>query len=143
METKTTDIDRLEEGSELDALVAEKVMGAQWVPYTWYDGSAKLYLLEQGGKPPKGDDFDLLEDGRIVGWNMPEYSSDMAAAWRVVEYIWKTKQMMIELERSYGMDGTSKGWSCRFGGFDDGVYALADTMPLAICRAALKAVLKP
>ena len=92
-------------GRELDALIAEKVMGwrLQAEPYTCWnlpDGDQRIYT--------------------------PNFSTDIAAAWRVVE---KMRSPDFRLNRE-------GDWVCCFGGTvafcGDG-----DTAALAICRAAL------
>lgn len=100
----------MEAGRELDALIAEKVMG---------------FPLEI-----------------IRGAPYPEcprhYSTDIAAAWEVVEkddgwgHDWRVKRWV----------SSSKPYSCTAERTADGqnFYAEAETAPLAICLAALKAV---
>ena len=100
----------MEAGRELDALVAEKVMGA------------KVVFVE----------------------NVPYYSTDIAAAWEVVNHLlchgWDEKYFFrlhydnVDLwDASFYKESSSDG-----GGPD--VWGTADTAPLAICLAALKAV---
>src|SRR5688572_11412393 len=65
-------------GRELDALVAEKVMGLAWDTFT-DDYGEQLYVLwdrKKVGGPPAGD-----------LWPLPRYSEDIAAAWEVVERV--------------------------------------------------------
>lgn len=111
------------EGRTLDAAIATYIMGWKKVrtnDVAWY------------GQPPG------------VVWStedVPSYSTSIEAAWQVVEHLWNTTGLPVNMGRNYGLSGTSKGWSCRFGGLDNDVYAIAETMPLAIARAALKAAL--
>ena len=62
----------------------------------------------------------------------PAYSTDIAAAWLVVE-----KCEYFNIERENKFVGT---WQCDVVIDVRGGSASADTAPLAICRAALKAV---
>ena len=103
---------KLEAGRELDARVAEKVMG-------------------QGSGYPLPNDFHYIAE-------IPYYSTDIAAAWEVVE---KLK------DDGYTVQLWSYSGSCCYGcaiarptdGFQTPPLA-PPTMPLAICRAALAVV---
>jgi hypothetical protein len=110
-----TDVRRLTAGRELDALVAEKVMG--WSPQSvahhraWY--------------PSHDSDAGL-----------PGYSEDIAAAWEVVELVSRMNDqnganLGFELQRH--ADGE---WYCLFGS----ACTRASTAALTICLAALEAV---
>lgn len=96
-------IDAMEAGREMDALVARQVMG--WPEQDCHPGALAW-----------------------AGWSP---STDIDSAWDVVE-------KMIEKHRVdlHGLRG-GKDWRCWVAGFD---HADAPTAPLAICRAALKAV---
>jgi hypothetical protein len=105
-------------GRELDALVAEKVMGYRQAE----DGSWFLPGISTG--------FGL--------WELPEYSTSIADAWLVVEKLKLFKGFCLR-QRNDGM------WdSVRYGkwadGFDDQIVVGKTTAPHAICLAALKAV---
>lgn len=119
-------------GRALDALVAENVMG--WVMArrtddgTWADwGSAP-------NKPPKENSLAWM-------CAVPHYSTDITAAWTVIERLiaqklW-TQFTLIEHE------GQWKVWDYHFGPEEDkyqDYLAAAPTAPLAICLAALQAV---
>lgn len=115
-------------GRELDALIAEKVMG--------------LANIEQGanafGKPTV---TSQLRDGFVVGIKgaIPHYSTDIAAAWEVLENIIRKgpfrEKFALEwmphpnLEQSYWAVFSTIN-SC---------IATSKTAPHAICLAALKA----
>lgn len=107
-------------GRELDAMVAEKVFG--WEPAV----------------NPWGD-------GRNIGWNLPPcipnelerrtwsrdplpYSTDISAAWQVVEKI------------GLGIQPCGDGWVCGIPGNRSKPSVLGASAPLAICLAAMKAV---
>lgn len=89
---------------EIDALVADHVMGLSG---PW--GATFL-----GGKP------------------LPHYSTDIAAAWEVVEKVGD-----IKLEGYRCVDGCFR-WCVTTFDLDD-IEIRADTAPMAICLAALKA----
>ena len=105
------DIDKMEAGPEMDALVAERVMGwtAERKP-----GLPHLWL------PP----------GHFIsGWSP---STDISAAWQVVE-------KMLEKHEAFHLEYIpDKQWYAMF--WFATYFTSADTAPLAICRAALKAV---
>jgi len=108
---------------ELDALVAEKVMGFEVGIYESYRGITGIsYVCKD--KYPSGE-FDL-----------PNYSTDIKAAWEVVE---KFSDESFELD--HFCDGV---WTCKFRWVDDEgeseAEAKAKTAPRAICLAALKAM---
>lgn len=98
----------LKPGRELDALVAEKVMG--------YDQeqirNASYYINEAGQ----------------TRHDIPSFSTDIAAAWEVVEKFRKA-------DPTFTIDSGSKGYLVDFGG--DAVDT-ARTLPHAICLAALR-----
>jgi len=118
--------------NELDALVAEKVFGAKVMLYT---PQGRYYIIDK----------TYLPWGEI-----PPYSTDISAAWEVVGEMAKRKcydgtPFFIQLE--------IRGNKCRatfmhpFIGspaHDDRmeyVLVFSDTMPEAICKASLLAVL--
>ena len=135
------DIDKLEAGRELDALIAEKVMGWKWFLDAANLGSGPQYRYldepKQWWNPPR-----LEWDGvskiaiahRPTEYQPPEYSSDIAAAWEVVE---KLREMGFPVhiqcgQYHYGVVGYRDVLK------DEWVWA--KSAPLAICRAALKAL---
>lgn len=138
------DIDTMEAGREMDALVAEKVMG-------WRD-----IRCHQGGNLPFGvpdDDFNRDVDEHKKHGNcgfpmeyhrepIPMFSNDISAAWEVVEKLLDKNLHLIlrdQAENGYSADFyLAQDWPnppCKF----IAEYVRGDTAPLAICRAALKA----
>ena len=126
-----TDIEKLSD-RELDALVAEKVMGWKMYKGAWF---------------PEGFDFEVEKHKYNADWlsngiHIPHYSADIAAAWQVVE------KMKADFS-----DGSVEGfslwfssnpvqmphWKCMFENSEDHVKAEAPTAPRAICLAALRA----
>ena len=127
----------MEAGRELDALVAERVMG-------WGDISLHPMMDSDWWGMPSGPATAIQG---AVGWlytheKVPNYSTDIAAAWEVVEAV------------------RGRGWSLSLGegmsGYGDAVVWMVDfykgnriclsangpDVPLAICRAALLAVME-
>jgi hypothetical protein len=127
-------------GSEMDALVAEKVMGWHivadkdgWRHWDNVDGYYSSGILQCDG------DNEDEEDFHIIHWHPSE---SILWAWEVVE------KFVSTAERGYAKwqvvihsDGMER-WIADFK--DDPLHTTncsAPTAPLAICRAALLAVL--
>lgn len=121
-------------GRELDALIAEKVMG-------WEAVNDELEIAKREGNP---DLVDSQRWHRRKVWfkgnekmaceecgTLPAYSTDIAAAWEVVE--------KADLWSLYGSIGDGPYRACIQFEDREGLMT-ADTAPLAICLAALKAV---
>jgi hypothetical protein len=108
---------------ELDVLVAEKVMGWTHVARSPMDGALlgtmPIYLASASNE-------------------VPHYSTDMAAAWAIVELgrgsFWND---LFELSANEGEEGT---WHLDTNGDNDGCCMTAETAPLVICLAALRCV---
>jgi len=117
-------------GPELDALIAEKVMG-------W---SQSTHPKTKPGWLAPPDNLEGLYD---PSWIKP-YSTDISVAWQVVERMEKRGRWIIEVRLNafkasflYSLGLTPAGPTREFYG-DSGVGA--ESMPHAICLAALKAV---
>lgn len=98
---------------EIDAEVAEKVMG--WGhAHRWSDWTLK---------------------GRVMAGNSWSPSTDIAAAWEVVEKVRETHEEV-------SLTCTEKGYSCYIFKSENHVPEgfTSKTMPMAICLAALKAL---
>lgn len=117
----------MEAGRDLDALIAEKVMG---------------YRMK-----PEHNEWDYFPIP-ILSWHP---SADIAAAWQVVEKLcdrpgveFMVKLMEPSAKKLYGFRwyaAVTVSDSCdQTEEFDRTYTAFADTAPLAICLAALKAV---
>lgn len=120
-------------GRELDALVAEKVMGCK--PAIKDDD----YVCTCKGPNP-GYSFDILPHGStrmVVGEEYPpdirDYSTDITAAWEVVEHINLLKG--AELSK-YDNGDWCVGCTAPGEGY---TIASGETAPHVICLAALKA----
>ena len=120
---------------ELDALVAEKVMGSEWWIHIESDARfiapggewvSHLHPKKASGKEPV--DWDVINRA----CDLPRYSTDISAAWQVVEKL----ASPFQLEKD--PDGEI---SCRIRLKTEwGPLAHADNPALAICLAALKAL---
>jgi len=144
------DIDKLEAGRELDALVAEKVMGLRYcepglaidvatgaektIPPTW------MRFKEMDGHMPVYDPCDL-----------PKYSTEIGAAWEVVEHVRRMHpaRVWFELYAPRGDLPWTAVFFTRCLEWEDSMYEMGSDRiipssgkeaPLAICRAALKVV---
>lgn len=146
----------LEAGRELDALVAEKVMGITGIRQITVIGATVTQEPGWSGKSYQ------MPDGRMgrPAYVVPRYSSDIAAAWLVVERLAETGLWVSLCDMRHGCyteDGAPwRGWFAeicdveqdeKFGPcvvsheFSEHPWsASAPTAPLAICKAALQAV---
>jgi hypothetical protein len=130
-----------EAGPELDAVIAERVMGLQpcdaWAPINF--GSAGGPALAKRCQHPNCYPTQTLGSmfGTVGG--APRFSTDIAAAWQVVE-------RLADQWAYINVDLKNRRWVCRLSdglahaGDHPSVQAIADTAPLAICRATLAAV---
>ena len=135
-------VQQMEAGHALDVMVAMEVMGLEhreWAPYAAPEG---WFPKDHPDCCPKS------ENGFIPhGHNHPSeipYSTDLEAAWEVVEKI-KHLKPDNEPEESFEMGWTKNGWWVGWSiPTDEGdtcyTSALAPTAPEAICLAALKAI---
>jgi hypothetical protein len=134
-------IDELEAGADLDELVAERVMGWKLVPNTAYVVTVEAAI--KAGKYEWDDaEGNYIADG--LGYDH-EFSTDLAAAWQVVERMGKLGkwcQMRTPWGKGKDDDGYWAGFTSHlttgWNGKPDH-WTQADTLPLAICRASLKA----
>ncbi len=122
-----------EPGRELDALVAEKVIGLQVYQATEDD---MIFTLEREFVQAGDYCYDVENHmTRLV----PSYSTDIAAAWQVVEHF--GSDCRVDLTKYAG----DHGYHCFISRYtyDDEHYlgdCEAPTAPHAICLAALAAV---
>ena len=146
-----------ESGRELDAIVAERVMGLTVVARNWPCGyspdcgdyEASLYadyrdgdgswFMERGpvrvrrsdAWPPRPDEYDPTRMMAIVE-PIPFYSRNLQHAWDLLAWWWGD----VDLRRQNG------SWRVELFKPSAQWEAWADTLPLAICRAALRAALE-
>ena len=123
-------VDEMEAGPELDALIAEKVM--EWTGVHYRAGYSDEECTSPSGLYGKGP------DGRV--FLSKSYSTDIAAAWPVLEKINNAFGIMI-LVLPDGRTEVQRMRPRSLEGFTEKITVSADTAPLAICRAALKAIL--
>ena len=128
---------------ELDALVAEKVMG--WTrPRIRSDNVPPCPVadFDYANPPPELEawrsDYYWRERGGACWRSPPHYSTDMRAAWQIVKHVPGDFALRRSCEVTFG-DGSSdsESFTAYFAGSAD---ATAPTAPLAICLAAFKSV---
>lgn len=136
------EMDNMPAGREMDALVAEKVMG-----WKWFIGVANLgagpkyrYLDEPNVWNPPRVEWDGKTEMAARGLyddesHLPCYSTAISHAWQVVE---KLLADDIQLNLAHDGDTWTVGEKYWNGEWDNPAYG--ETAPLAIARAALKAV---
>ena len=130
------------QGRDLDAAVAEKVMGwcvvqageEEWLEKAEENGAT--YPIWHWW-PEGGTGLYRTDDLNHEVWS-PAYC--IAAAWEVLEKIRIDRDRIVKVEAS--RDGS---YTCAIGtryrtNWMEGVRAMAETAPLAICRAALRCV---
>ena len=129
----------MEAGRELDALVAERVMGLDVVMNP--ESAMCVGCRVSGGGAWVVIEYDYHEWGHKVVRPLP-YSTDIAAAWEVVEKLEADGIGRLELVR-LGWDW-NRVWRATFfsTALTEGVTGKADTAPLAICLAALLAAME-
>lgn len=114
-------------GRELDALIAEKVMGLP-------EPDLKGHTI-----------VPLPDSVRSEAWSkIPEYSTNIADAWLVVEKL-KDKDLHFVFGTvvfdNLGGNRLTKNYGAFFGALGERIEQIeAETAPLAICLASLKAI---
>jgi len=129
-------IDDMPAGREMDALIAEKVMG-------WHSDGEKypIYCFVNPTNNPIYDQIYVYKTKKDDDNGTPKacdsFSRNISAAWEVVEKM-NTSDLGIEL---ISMTGNTL-WICHLYKRERGevICDTSGTAPLAICRAALKAV---
>jgi len=118
-------IDDMPAGREMDAIIAEKVMGAK---IQWIDLS-----------PPFGRGRNLFYGEGEPNENQPieRYSTEISAAWGIVEKMREHNSFGPRSFWLWSSLGSLVTWHADF--YDEPTQGSeANTAPLAICRAALK-----
>jgi hypothetical protein len=120
-------------GRETDVLVAEKIMKLTVKPITVIGPGGARADFGTVGAPR------TMQDGRtgVAAEAIPHYSTDIAAAWMVFE--WIRDLLGPEVTVVVGYSHETEQYFCQDNDAQLGVDAGAETAPLAICRAALKA----
>ncbi len=132
-------IDKLQAGSKLDIRMAE-MMG--WTPgvedYEDGNGPVKLWLDERGNMIAYQEDYWEI-DAACGRWSPSE---DISHADLIIDHL-VTQGHAVTVYTGQYRDQGVKACCCILRAGDlatsDGVDAIADKRPLAICRAALKA----
>ncbi|MCK9361710.1 hypothetical protein M0Q28_05840 [Patescibacteria group bacterium] len=130
--------DTMEAGREMDALVAEKVMGwkaweetrGEYTHVVWQrPGDREPWYGSRDWQRHVGRYRPLVkyDPRRHIERGLSPFSTDISAAWKVVEKMGNFKLLRTDITRDH--------WFCEFNG---GWGAYAPSAPLAICRAALK-----
>lgn len=147
----------LQAGRELDRLVAEKIMGWKWVLCQRQGDPASYRCLES---PEHIAEFHLpLADLEVAvapvvphALSLPRYSTNIAAAWEVVEFLALKNIVVCLLDRiGFAEDTLEPLWRCGFmdseaheaeSSVEETWFSIAgaETAPLAICLAALEVV---
>jgi len=143
-------IDEMEAGREMDALIAEKVMG--WTRHSWASHSAlkKMLYCTNCGKTKgihQNEGFAQFCNKPICGPD--NYSTDIAAAWEVVEMLEDIApgEGWVEINHHGKAGAYCRIWRLIDGENGEQWNVLTEAgangpqvTPLVICRAALKAV---
>ena len=125
---KLDDVLKLPAGRELDRIVGERIIGCR----IRHQRKRDLYdLVIPGGV----DQVDFCEPGGPWG-AVPHYSTSIEAAWQVVEKL-RTIRQHVQVHANNGWGCSA--WNVRKVDAVGLVAGTAETAPLAICRAALKA----
>lgn len=125
-------------GREMDALIAEKVMGKRVFCANEELGGIVSGSIVRQGVWQMCEDGAMYDDRTVYAESIPHYSEGIAAAWEVVE-----KMQTIDAERPteiLRLPSVDNKWRVRF---TTQIFpGWGDTAPLAICRAALLAAME-
>lgn len=132
-----SDIDEMEVGHKLDALVAEKVMGWKWYHARAFAGNWVNRLIPDDA--PAEYLPGKIDTGHQAPFYGPNYSHDIKAAWEVVEKMEEGEWQFQASNTIPNSDPIIYEWE--FTNVGKRGDALEFSMPMAICKAALKAVL--
>ena len=140
---------QMEAGRELDALIVEKVMGWAWFRHTCIAGGKRywarsLFIPDHNVEPFDGgygiENVPAVGDETVAIMNAPNYSTDIAAAWQVVEKMRERGwHFLLMVSHESGMAIAS----FYLGPHDRSDLSATEewqNAPRAICRAALKAM---
>lgn len=125
---------------ELDALVAEKVMGWYYIDHPYPEN----LWVEPGKRTtffPPHFKWSMEEEKKMPGISngisCPDYSTDIQAAWQVVEKLKENKDHLTKIT----IGTILSSWLVAVEVDDKGYFmAHEHSAPHAICLAALKAV---
>lgn len=124
-------------GPKLDHWVAENIMTIpKLYAYTHTAGDNKIYFWSE-------DEEDLAIRDHALSVGLPNYSTDIAEAWKVIEELnSRGLSFSLELDSMGGVhvQGGQVGLDCSGAVFDDQGYLC--TVPEAICKTALLLMLE-
>jgi len=135
----------IEAGEELDKLVATEVMGEP-MPELTPQNALDLQLVGSPVKSPKSNWLCLCryEEGDIPMWRPLPYSTDISAAWQVLEKlteVWKIKDKLVLFEVIYGCgayEAKVETWNENKQDWNEPIFSgSCDKAPEAISKAAL------
>ncbi|GAI80038.1 unnamed protein product [marine sediment metagenome] len=135
----------MEAGEELDRLVATEVMGEP-VPEFTPENALDLQLAGSPVKSPKGNWLCLCRygEGDIPTWRPLPYSTDISAAWLVVEKLaegWERDHEPISIEVMYdcgAYEAKIETWNDGKIDWNEPILSGSyNKAPEAICKAAL------
>lgn len=135
-------VDEMQAGPELDQLVAERVMG--WKRHVWAERAVlvnTVYCTECGATENKGAEKRASMFCHHPDSDIPNYSVDIVAAWVVVEELNSCGHPISIRLDWHGKIVSGDGYARIYLDNLSGEYTQGGTAPLAICRAALKAIL--
>lgn len=125
--------DEMPAGREMDALVAKKIFGKV---------RCQARCHKRGVRGSMDGTYCYAQpDSPAQGANIPHYSTDISAAWEVVEKIRSSSGLSVIVEASVHPNE----YICAIGAHHRGQWiesfrSAEAEAPLVICRAALKAV---
>ncbi len=145
-------IDKMQAGREMDALIAEmmgykaykETRGEYTLAVMQRPGDAEPWKGRQRPDPERYTEISCIEAARLgfFGTGFPEFSTDIAAAWEVVEKL-SSEGYFVNVCRFPITNGSNvhiQRVKDQWGNLDNPVQLRAETVPLVICRAALKAL---
>ena len=123
-------------GREIDLLIAEMLFSWQWFP-----ANGMMYF-----RPVEKFAYGAIKDGESIEYmsNLPSYSTDISSAFEVAEKLSDKWDFAIVNNQNFGKyPDLHYGFRLQAIGEDSHIktiFALGETASLAICRAALLAV---
>ena len=120
----------LSAGRELDALVAEKVMG--WIEIR------KQSIANAMGQKVMDDFVGLPVAGAPQPMLIPRYSTMIQEAWKVADKL-RSETQFVAVISGKGPQGVQP-WICKVNREGSFLEERAETAPHAICLAALKGI---
>lgn len=124
MSTKQEEVN-IEVGRKLDKLIAEMIFEVEVEELNQRGG----YCIDLRAKNNEQNDPIIVMD-MVGGWKLKSYSRDLEAAWTVVEKLAENGTQWRFSNKAFG----NKYWWA----YTEETCVQADTLPHAICLAALK-----